>query len=423
MTLTKIDPHDCNVPSDGKKLLSVDEALARINLLTEPLAGEERVAIRAALGRVLARDVAAAVDVPPYTNSAMDGYALRGADLESASRDGLELVGDAFAGHPFTGTVAPGECVRIMTGAMMPDGTDTVAMQEATTVDGGRVRVAPGGKPGMNVRGAGEDLRAGGIALAAGTRLKPVDLGLLASVGLAEVPVRRRVRVAFFSTGDELCSIGEPLRAGCLYDSNRYTLFGMLTRFGAEVIDLGVVRDTREAIEQAFRDAAAMADVVITSGGVSVGEADFVKETLDRLGGIDFWRIAMKPGKPLAFGRLDGGAYFFGLPGNPVSVMVTFYQFVRPALRRLAGEPAKPELWLRAPCLSRLKKGKGRTEFQRGVLVTGPDGQLAVDTTGSQGSGILRSMSVADCFIRLPEECGDVEPGTLVDVQPFEGVV
>jgi molybdopterin molybdotransferase len=305
----------------------------------------------------------------------------------------------------------------------MPAGCDTVVMQEATTVSGETIRMAPGGKTGMNVRHAGEDLRAGAVALSAGMRLKPVDLGLLASVGIAEVPVRRRIRVAFFSTGDELCSIGEPLREGCLYDSNRYTLYGMLTRAGADVLDLGVVRDTREAIEQAFRDAAALADVVITSGGVSVGEADFVKETLDRLGGIDFWRIAMKPGKPLAFGRLDGGAYFFGLPGNPVSVMVTFYQFVRPALRRLAGERATPEVWLRAPCLSPLKKSPGRTEFQRGVLTSGPDGQLAVQTSGAQGSGILHSMSVADCFIRLPAESGDVEAGTLVDVQPFDGIV
>jgi molybdopterin molybdotransferase len=417
------DPHDCCGPTDAVKPLAVETALRRILDLTEPLHGQERVAVRAALGRVLAADVHASVDVPPYTNSAMDGYALRGADLDLAASDGLRLVGESFAGHPFPGTAKAGECVRIMTGAVMPAGCDTVVMQEATTVSGETIRMAPGGKTGMNVRHAGEDLRAGAVALSAGMRLKPVDLGLLASVGIAEVPVRRRIRVAFFSTGDELCSIGEPLREGCLYDSNRYTLYGMLTRAGADVLDLGVVRDTREAIEQAFRDAAALADVVITSGGVSVGEADFVKETLDRLGGIDFWRIAMKPGKPLAFGRLDGGAYFFGLPGNPVSVMVTFYQFVRPALRRLAGERATPEVWLRAPCLSPLKKSPGRTEFQRGVLTSGPDGQLAVQTSGAQGSGILHSMSVADCFIRLPAESGDVEAGTLVDVQPFDGIV
>jgi len=419
----KTDPHDCCGPDDDVKPLSVDQALQRIVELVEPLAGQERVATRAALGRVLASDVNAVVDVPPYTNSAMDGFALRGDDLDVAASDGLRLVGESFAGHAFAGTVGAGECVRIMTGAVIPDGADTVVMQEATNVDGDTVRAAPGGKPGMNVRQAGEDLRAGGVALTAGTRLKPVDIGLLASVGIAEVPVWRRIRVAFLSTGDELCSIGEPLREGCLFDSNRYTLYGMLTRLGAEVIDLGVIRDTREAIEQAFRDAAAMADVVITSGGVSVGDADFVKETLDRLGGIDFWRIAMKPGKPLAFGRLDEGAYFFGLPGNPVSVMVTFYQFVQPALRRLAGEQSGPELWLRAPCLTRLKKSPGRTEFQRGVLTTGPDGQLAVQTTGSQGSGVLHSMSIADCFIRLPEDSGDVEPGTVVDVQPFNGIV
>ncbi|HEY5718976.1 MAG TPA: gephyrin-like molybdotransferase Glp [Gammaproteobacteria bacterium] len=417
------DPHNCCTPSAGDPMLSVDEALAQIAAQVTPLPGSQRVALRDALGRVLAEDVASRVAVPPYTNSAMDGYAVRGADLELGSGDGLRLVGEAFAGHAFAGTLGRGECVRIMTGAVVPDGADTVIMQEAVSVDGDLVRFPPGVHPGDNVRHAGEDLPAGEVALRAGTRLLPAELGLLASLGVGEVTVSRRVRVAFFSTGDELCSIGEPLREGCLYDSNRYTLHGMLTRWGAEVIDLGVIRDEPALIEQAFRDAAAQADVVITSGGVSVGEADFVKDALDQLGDIGFWRIRMKPGKPLAFGRFHDGSWFFGLPGNPVSVMVTFYQFVRPALEKLAGREPKPSLWLRVPCLDRLKKVPGRTEFQRGILTTGDDGRLAVRSTGSQGSGILRSMSVADCFIRLEAESGNVEAGTLVDVQPFEGVV
>jgi len=417
------DPHSCCTPADDEPLLTVDEALARISDLIEPLGGRQQVALRSALGRVLAADVSSPVAVPPYTNSAMDGYAVRGVDLALGESDGLRLIGESFAGHAFDGEVAAGECVRIMTGAVMPAGCDTVIMQEATQVDGDNVRFTGGAKPGQNVRHAGEDLAAGEMALIAGCRLLPAELGLLASLGVAEVPVKRRVRVAFFSTGDELCSLGEPLREGCLYDSNRYTLHGMLTRFGADIIDLGVIRDSPDLTEQAFRDAAAQADVVITSGGVSVGEADFVKDALDKLGDIAFWRIAMKPGKPLAFGRLDGGAYFFGLPGNPVSVMVTFYQFVRPALEKLSGRTPKPPLWLRAPVLDRLRKSPGRTEFQRGILTTGEDGRLAVRSSGAQGSGILRSMSVADCFIRLPAECGNVEPGTLVDLQPFEGAV
>jgi len=420
---TKPDAHSCDTPNNKQPLLSVDEAIDRIGALVTPVPDLQHVALRDALGRILATDIAGHVDVPPYTNSAMDGYALRGSDLALAEGAGVRLAGQALAGHPYHDEVAAGTCIRIMTGAPVPDGTDTVIMQEACKVSGDLVRIAPGACVGQNVRFAGEDLKAGEAALRAGTRVLPAELGLLASLGIAEVPVYRRVRVAFFSTGDELCSIGETLREGCLYDSNRYTLHGMLTRLGMEVIDLGVIRDQPEAIEAAFDDAARQADVVITSGGVSVGDADYVKATLDKLGTIDFWRIAMKPGKPLACGRLGDKALFFGLPGNPVSVMVTFYQFVRPALLRLAGDRASIPIWIRVPTATTLHKAKGRTEFQRGVLSAAADGSLEVTSTGAQGSGMLRSMSVANCFIRLAADSSGVEAGSTVDVQPFEGVV
>jgi molybdopterin molybdotransferase len=295
-------------------------------------------------------------------------------------------------------------------------------MQEQVALEGGRISVGPGHRAGENLRRAGEDLAQGQVALAAGKRLGPAELGLLASLGMAEVPVRRRPRVAFFSTGDELCSIGEVLDEGDVYDSNRYTLYGMLSRLGVEPVDLGVIPDRPEALRGAFRDAAGSADAVITSGGVSVGEADYVKAVLAQLGQVDFWKIAMKPGRPLAFG-LIGDCPFFGLPGNPVAVMVTFYQLVQPALRRLAGETEYLPWRFPVPCQTRLRKRPGRTELQRGLLELDPDGQLSVRTTGKQGSGILSSMSQADCFIVLPAESGDVEPGDLVLVEPFQGLV
>jgi len=318
--------------------------------------------------------------------------------------------------------VRAGECVRIMTGAVLPAGADTVVMQEQVQSESDAIRVAADLQSGDNVRAAGEDLARGQRVLAAGRQILPPELGLLASIGLAEVPVRRRLRVAFFSTGDELRSIGQPLAPGEIYDSNRYTLYGMLARLGADVLDLGVVRDDRAATRQAFLDAAANADVIITSGGVSVGEADYVKETLEALGEIGFWQIAMKPGRPLAFGRVRG-AVFFGLPGNPVSVMVTYYQFVEPALRRMMGQDDAPAATFKARCVSRLHKRPGRAEFQRGILERDADGELVVRATGQQGSGILRSMSAGNCFVILPQDSGNVEPGTLVDVQPFHGIL
>jgi molybdopterin molybdotransferase len=295
-------------------------------------------------------------------------------------------------------------------------------MQEHVTADDEVIEIGVGHKTGQNVRMAGEDMSVGATVLAPGKQLLPAEIGVLASLGIAEVRVTRRLRVAFFSTGDELRSLGEPLEAGQIYDSNRYTLHGMLSRLGVEILDLGVIRDDRDAIRQAFRDAAAVADVVITSGGVSVGEADFVKQTLDEMGKVDFWKIAMKPGKPLAFGKL-GDAMFFGLPGNPVSVMATFYQFVQPALQKMMGMTLLPALTLKVACAVELKKEPGRLEYQRGILQSDTDGNMSVATTGRQGSHVLSSMSQSNCFIILPAECTDVHRGDLVVVQPFAGLV
>ncbi|HET9471954.1 MAG TPA: gephyrin-like molybdotransferase Glp [Usitatibacter sp.] len=403
--------------------MPVAKARAFIHQFLHPLTAVLRVPVRSALGRVLAEDVLSPVDVPAHRNSAMDGWALRGADLAPDRETTLQEIGASFAGRPFAGAVGPGECVRIMTGGVVPRGADTVVMQERAKAQGKSVAFAPGQKTGQNVREAGEDLRAGSVALARGRLVRPAELGLIASLGIGEVAVYRRLRVAFFSTGDELKSVGTALAEGEIYDSNRYTIHGMLTRLGCEVLDMGVVRDDPKLLERAFRDAAAAADVVITSGGVSVGEADFVKELLGRMGEVVFWKIAMKPGRPLAYGKI-GDAHFFGLPGNPVSVMVTFYQFVRDALLVLSGaDPVAPVPTFTATCTQRLKKAPGRTEFQRGVLAREADGSLVVRPTGEQGSGILKSMSDANCFIILGDATGNVEPGTMVEVQLLEGLV
>lgn len=402
--------------------LPLDAALARVLERMTPPPGRERVGIRHALGRVLAQDVRSPFDVPSHTNSAMDGYALNAADLPAQDTVTLPVAGTVLAGSPLDHAVPRGQCARIMTGGMMPGGTDTVVMQEQVEVVDDGVRIGAGHEPGQNVRAAGEDIAAGEVAVPAGKRVRPAELGLLASLGIAEVNVHRRVRVAYFSTGDELRGIGEALRPGDIYDSNRYTLYGMLTRLNAEVLDMGVVPDEREATRTAFREAAAAGDVVIASAGASVGEADYVTEILAELGEVDFWKMAMKPGRPLAFGRV-GDAWFFGLPGNPVSVMATFYQVVQPALRRLMGESEVLAPRVRVPAATALRKKPGRVEFQRGILEYGEDGHLQVRTTGQQGSGILASMSRANCFIVLPHDAGRVEAGTEVEVEPFEGLV
>lgn len=407
------DPNSMPVPK-------AREVIARF---LSPVSTIERVSVRAALGRVLAEDVISPVDVPSHDNSAMDGYALRFADLKADGKVTLKMTGSSFAGVPFKGTVAAGEAVRIMTGGVVPQGADTIVMQEHAEAKDGQITIGGGHKKNQHLRRAGEDLQRGQPALRRGQPLRPAETGLIASLGIAEVSVYRKLRVAFFSTGDELVSIGSPLGEGQIYDSNRYTLHGMLTRLGCEVIDMGVVRDDPKLLEAAFREAAAVADVVITSGGVSVGEADFVKELLNQMGEVVFWKIAMKPGRPLAYGKI-GKAHFFGLPGNPVSVMVTFYQFVRDALLKLSGrDPIEALPTFKVPCTSVLKKAPGRTEFQRGILSRDASGALSVRVTGEQGSGILRSMSEANCFIILPSEQGNVTSGTLVEVQVMEGVI
>ena len=414
--------------------LPVAQAQEFIARLVPRVQAVERVAIRSALGRVLARDIVSAINVPSHDNSAMDGYALKGADLLPDAETVLRVMGTGLAGQQFGGdAVAARQCVRIMTGAVMPTGLDTVVPQEFVKQDAGgdRIRVPAGVvRTGDNRRLAGEDLARGEAALGAGRLLRPADLGLLASLGQAEVPVLRRLRVAFFSTGDELRSIGEALDAGCVYDSNRYTLWGMLQRLGVELIDMGVVRDQPAALEAAFRSAAENADAVITSGGVSVGEADHTKQVMASLGDVLFWRIAMRPGRPMAIGRIDSGgdgrahsAILFGLPGNPVAVMVTFYAFVRDALLAMSGASAAPLPMLRAASVAAIRKKPGRTEYQRGIVSRAADGQWQVEITGSQGSGILRSMSQANGLVVLHHEQGNVDAGGLVDVLPFDGLV
>lgn len=402
--------------------LPVEMALARIESTLDPIRGFEKVAIRSALGRVLAQDVSSTLNVPGHTNSAMDGYAINGAQIPSEGTRELQVIGTSWAGRPYRDEIAEDSCVRIMTGAVMAPGTDTVIMQEHVEVHDKHIRFDASHHPGQNVRQAGEDIAKGDVVLTKGKRISPADIGLLASLGTGEILVHRRLRVAFFSTGDELRAIGEPLEEGMIYDSNRYTLHGMLTRLGVDVIDMGVIKDVREDTLEAFADAANCADVIITSGGVSVGEADYVKETLDKVGKVNFWKVAMKPGRPLAFGRIND-AYFFGLPGNPVSVMITFYIFVQPALRKLSGESTTENLTLNVPCISTLRKRPGRVEFQRGILERDEQGRYRVRKTGAQGSGILHSMTKANCLIILPLESSGVEPGTEVEVVPFQGLV
>ncbi|MCV6637473.1 gephyrin-like molybdotransferase Glp [Candidatus Albibeggiatoa sp. nov. NOAA] len=403
--------------------LSVSQALERITQAVQPIAGYQQVNLHLALGRVLAEDIQSPMQVPSYTNSAMDGYAINAADLNVEGEQTLEQVGTVFAGHPYEQSIEQGQCVRIMTGAMLPQGVDTVIMQEHVEADGNQIKFnAQAHQVGQNVRLAGEDIHVGQVVLQAGKQILPPELGLLASLGIAEVKIKPRLRVAFFSTGDELCPVGQPLKSGQIYDSNRYQLFGVLDRLNVEVIDMGVIPDDLAQIQQAFTTASQTADVLITSGGVSVGDADYVKQVLDELGQINFWKIAMKPGHPLTFGTINQ-ATFFGLPGNPVSSLVTFYQFVQPALQRMMGQTdiARPTWKVR--CLSKLKKKKGRTEFQRGILKQADDGEWVVTTTGAQGSHMIRSMSEANCFIVLQEHQTVVNESEFVTVQPLAGLL
>jgi len=401
-------------------LLSVEQGRQRILEAVRVIEASEQLSIRSALDRVLAQPVVSAIDVPPFSNSAMDGYALRSTDCQPDQIGTFRIIGECFAGSPFTGQVNQGECVRIMTGAVIPEGADAVVMQEHVTREEHTIAFnqASGIRAGSNVRYAGEDTRCGDTVLEPGIRIGPAETGLLASVGVSEVQVRRRIRVAFFSTGNELTSVGCTLQAGQIYDSNRYTLFGLLSNASIEAHDLGVIPDDREAVRSAFKQAAETADLVITSGGVSVGEADYVTATLEELGEVSLWRMATKPGKPLAFGRL-GQAYFFGLPGNPVSVMATFYQFVLPAIHKMNGLNERPPLLIQVSAGETFEKAPGRTEFQRGVLYRDDRGEWAVRSTGLQGSHVLSSMSKANCFVILDAESAGAEQGSGVTVQPF----
>lgn len=409
----------CDSPAE-RDALTVAEAQRRIRAVIRPLAKNEQVSLKASLARIIGKTVVAPFNVPPHDNSAMDGYAVRSADLPT-KRSSLKVIGAAMAGTPFMSEVTAGQCVRIMTGGVIPRGCDTVIMQEQVERAGDIISIGIGHTAGQHVRRAGEDLAAGQPVIETGKRINPADLGLLASLGIDTVAVTRRPRVAFFSTGDELRTLSEPLAEGTLYDSNRYTLYGLLLQTGVEALDLGIVRDRRDELQSIIAQAAAHADAVITSGGVSVGDADFVRDTLASLGEVHFWKVGIKPGRPFAFGRIDQ-AWFFGLPGNPVSTMATYYQFVQPALRQLMGEQEHSPLQFKALCITALKKSPGRMEFQRGILETNAEGATVVRSSGGQGSNILRSMSKANCFIILPAEWGAVPAGTLVDVQPFAGL-
>ena len=416
-TLSKLATDPSCTDDYDPNAMSVTQARAFIQQFLTPVIETEKVTTMQALGRVLATDIISPSNVPNHNNSAMDGFAFK----FSANLKTLNIIGTAFAGKAFEGVVKAGECVKIMTGAVIPEGADTVMMQERIAVKSDRITLLDEPKLGANVRQAGEDLKLDQTVLAKGHVLKPADLGLIASLGMGEINVYRKLKVAFFSTGDELVSVGKNLAEGQIYDSNRYTLFGMLSRLGVVISDLGVVPDKPEKLEATLLKAASEHDVVITSGGVSVGEADYMKSLLAKHGQVLFWKINMKPGRPLAYGKV-GTSHYFGLPGNPVSAMVTFYQFVREALICLMGSTAKPLPMFQVECVEPIKKATGRTEFQRGILFEDA-GAWKVKPLPNQGSGVLSSMSAANCFIVLDDSIGNCEVGKMVSVQLLEGII
>jgi molybdopterin molybdotransferase len=429
LTMSELGPS----PLAAGHELPVDAARALIAAALQPLTDTETVLLQQALGRVLAVDVISPIDVPAHDNSAMDGYALRGTDLLLEAATTLTAVaGTVFAGSPLSSVLPAGRCVRIMTGAVMPPELDTVVPIELCTVDGDQVQVQPGViKGGDNRRRQGEDLRLGLPALTAGQRLRPADLGLLASLGVVSVTVFRKLKVALFSTGDELRNPGEPLPAGCIYDSNRQSLLGALGCLGVDVLDLGLVADDPVALNATLDRALAEADVVLTSGGVSMGDADYTRDLLAARGEVGFWKVAMRPGRPFAFGPLRGPeqaqgqkpVWLFALPGNPVAALVTFHVFARDGLLQLSGARPQPVPRLRARSVSAIRKRPGRSEFQRGILEPGADGRWQVRLTGAQGAGILRSMSEANALVVLGHEQGSVAAGDDVDVWLFDGLL
>jgi len=397
--------------------MPVEKARQFIRQFLTPLTKHESIRLCNALHRTLATDIQSPMNVPPHDYSAMDGYAVRHEDLTSAPTV-LKVVGSAFAGHPFSGRVGAGECVRIMTGALIPEGCDSVVMQEHVQASGSSVEIGEGHRRGQNIRLIGEDIAQNSTVLTKGQIIRPAEMGLLASLGFSDVTVYQKLKVALFSTGDELQEPGTQLAPGKIYNSNRYSLLGMLNELGVEIVDMGTIRDDKASLKEALLDAASRTDAIITSGGVSVGEADYIKQLLTEIGEVVFWKIAMKPGKPLAYGKI-GTCHFFGLPGNPVAVMVTFQQFVRDALRILMGQQPRLTIEFQATCTSPIRKVPGRTEFQRGILSKDTDGSWTVRTTGAQCSGILSSMSKANSYIVLPASQGNVEAGSTVLVQPF----
>ncbi|SDI30029.1 molybdopterin molybdotransferase [Ferrimonas sediminum] len=404
----------CGCDDVERKQLSVAQGIARILNEVKPVSSTETLPLLDAQNRVLAEDMASPINVPQHTNSAMDGYAI----CHAPETSHYTVVAEVLAGYGYDGTLLPGQAVKIMTGAPVPAGTDAVIMREVADQQGDQVCFQGEIELGQNIRNAGEDIAEGACALTAGKRIGPAELGLLGSLGLGQLPVLRRPKVAVFSTGDEVCQPGEPLKPNCIFDSNRFTIQGMLAKLGCEVIDLGILEDTEDAMASALQQASETADVVLTSGGVSVGDADFIKPVMERLGSIDFWKIAMRPGRPLAFGKIND-TLLFGLPGNPVAVMVSFMQFVQPALRKMMGEPDwKPQM-MRATTCEPLRSKVGRTEFQRGIMQLNALGELTVTTTGAQGSGMLSSMVEGNCLIVVEECQGNVAAGDSVWVQPF----
>lgn len=433
--MKSIDQIAAEIAGYDPNSLRADKVNAFLEELVIPVVDIETVALFDGLNRVLAEDIISPISVPPHDNSAMDGFAFDGAQLGIGDLLELKIIGTALAGQAWQGAVGRGECLKIMTGAIMPKGLDTVVPQEMVilNVEKTHITVEPNVlQQGDNRRKTGEDLQQGSPALLKGAHLTPAALGLIASLGLPTVKVYRKVRVAYFSTGDEILSLGDAPREGAVYDSNRYTVFGLLNRMGCEMIDMGVFRDDPALLEAAFVEAANVADAIITSGGVSVGEADHTRAMMKKLayesnddsGGVAFWRIAMRPGRPMAVGRIGTkSSVLFGLPGNPVAVMVTFLAFVRPALLRMMGAAASNPPLLKAHSTETIRKKPGRTEYQRGTVTTARDGKLEVKTTGNQGSGVLSSMVQANGLIVLHHDQGSVNVGDEIDVMMFDGVI
>jgi molybdopterin molybdotransferase len=403
---------------ESRPLLSIDDALDRIKAAVSSVPSTEKVALKDALGRVLAEPVYSPINIPHDRNAAMDGYAFASRDRADGQAFTLALAGTSWAGRPFQGQLQPGQCIRIFTGAVVPEQADSVIMQEQVQAQGQTIHFPADTRVRQNIRQIGEDVKQGACLIAEPKKLTAVDLGLLASAGIGEVTVKRRLKIAYFSTGDELTSLGLPLQPGKIYDSNRAMLGGLLSDPSYSVTDLGVIPDNKQLLEDSFIKASKNYDAVITTGGASVGEADYVKEILQNSGEVNFWKLAIKPGKPLAFGKI-GQCYFFGLPGNPVAVVVTFQQIVAPALRQLSGARFVKPLRFTATCTSALKKAPGRQEFQRGILSQDEQGEFFVASAGQQGSNILSSMSQSGCYIVLPEECKGVQAGERVTVEPF----